>query len=255
MLHAMRSLALAGLTATVAALWAAPAHALLIQQSEQFSPVGSPTTQITFAAFDASLGTLDRAVLQFSGILTLTLQTPPLLDAETGLPLPYDFDALATQRFAGLGNFSGFGFSSPAQFQIASIVASGAGEALTLSLPFSYTMTFTPASNSTGLATLDFTGPTLPPPTVTGTLDMFIAPAGASSLLAIGQTAAPPISLGEIGLVRSQAIMAGSGILTFDYTAAPPPELPRPIPEPPVAALLLAAALGAGTLRSRPRQP
>ncbi len=228
------------------------ANAALLVRSADFSPPGTAAPQVAFQAFDPSLGTLNSVELVLSGTITATFPTPALADPQ-GAPVPYDFSATVTQSFVGLGGLSGFGFGAPAQFQLSGLVASGeAGGVVSVPLIFSYTMRFTELSNVTGFGSLaSFSGPTVPPPRVGGTLQMFIAGPDTATPLIIGQTATPPIGLGEIGRIIGSSVMSGAASLTFDYSAAAPP--PQPIPEPPMLWLVgLAAVAAVAAKRRRP---
>lgn len=79
----------AGLSAGL--LWAAPAIALTITQTESFVIPGSTPVQFSFNQFDPSLGTLTEATLSFSGTTTGSLRLKAATYQVTALSLSTTF--------------------------------------------------------------------------------------------------------------------------------------------------------------------
>lgn len=160
----------------LAALCAAPAaHAATLQQIVIDSFSGIADT-VSFASFDPALGTLEKVQVQING--SLALQGPSQLNLVSGpggpAPLPIGVIASATQNFSPIGiGGRGFEFSTPARFAF-NITATGNGEQVIFSTPFSYDFTFDAIFDLVGFVIPDFSGATIPPVSVIGTRDDFL---------------------------------------------------------------------------------
>lgn len=228
------------------ALAAPAAGAVTLQQIVGDSFSGSVDT-LSFASFDPALGTLDRVNVSITG--TLVLQASSQINVVSGpggsFPSPIAVAATVTQSFTPIGiNNRGFEFATSAQFLFNS-VASGSGELVTFSTPFSYDFAFTALTDLIGFAIPGFSGPTIPPTSVIGLRGDFLdlaPPLDGEEIQILTQS-----QIGSLTGLLGGVITAGGAVLvTYVYT---PPVVE--VAEPEALALFGLTALGLCWCRRR----
>lgn len=221
------------------ALTAPAAQAVTLQQIVGDSFSGSVDT-LSFPSFDPALGTLDRVNVSITG--TLQLLAPSQVNIVSGpggsFPSQIAVAATVTQSFVPIGiNNRGFEFATPAQYLFNS-VASGAGEPVSFSTPFSYDFSFTAITDLIGFAIPGFSGPTIPPTSVIGTRGDFLdlaPPLDGEEIQILTQS-----QIGSLtGLLGGVVTVGGSVLVTYVYT---PPVVD--VAEPATLALFGLGTLG-----------
>lgn len=225
----------------------AAAHAAALVQVSGFSGIGSVI--IDYSSFDPSLGALQRIDVSITGSLIVRgLSQLNLIPTPSGpIPVPVPLTAVVQQDFSALAG-RGFDFATPATYVLNSL-ATGLGEAVTLSVPFRYDFAFTDFTDLVGFAIPSFSGPTIPPTLITGERSDFLdLPVPLDDLPIQGLLITTPSS--TIGLIAPSAESVGVLRVTYTYNEA----LPTPdvdVAEPGSLVLLGFACLG--LLRARRR--
>jgi hypothetical protein len=217
-----------------------PAFADTLFTSASFSGLTSLTS---IQPFNTALGTLTSVEVTIDGDLSATIQTDPLLDFTTGAPIPTPLTVDVDQTFQAVGSTL-FVFSDPATY-IFNGTAIGLGEPETFVSNFIYGFTFNATSDLIGFTFPSFSGPTLPPIDITGTVAGFEDTA--SPIFEELMITEPPTVLTGNGVPASYS-SDGAILVEYDYTPTPPPSVSEP-----GSAMLLGAGLICGIVFRRRR--
>lgn len=226
----------------VLALVATDVRAALITQTTSFTP--GPVSPFLLNSFDPNLGSLERVELTLTGQIVLQASTLPLLSGPVPVPVPYQFSVLPQQGFQGQGSFD-VAFAFDAVYPVVIGTATGAGGVVPLPpIPFHFSVTFTAATDLSGIAFPAFVGPAGMPP-VFGRREDFVSAIPGFSVPLLAEHRLTPLAVGSGGPpVTPIVVPAGAitAILLYDYTPA------QNAPEPACALLL---GLGLLWIRSR----
>jgi hypothetical protein len=228
-------------------LMPAAAQAAALMQVTGFSGIGPAL--VDYPSFDPALGALQRIDVSITGSLIVRgLSQLNLIPTPSGpIPAPVPLTAVIQQDFSALAG-RGFDFATPATYILNSL-ATGLGEAVTLTVPFSYDFAFTDLTDLIGFAIPGFSGPTIPPTLVAGQRSDFLDLAAPLDDLPIQMLLLTSPS-STIGLIAPTAESVGVLRVTYTYNEA----LPTPgveVAEPGSLAVLGFACLG--LLRARCR--
>jgi hypothetical protein len=214
-----------------AALLLATAAAKADQISVTGFSFSGPIDEVSFAAFDPSLGTLDSVSIMLLGTFDVLLAAPP--DIGIDGPVSYADTADFGQNFTGFG-LAGFRTTLSLDTFPGDGMSDGVGDPNDVIGAFDYTITFNAASDLTGF------GDSSDGSIETGTLAGFLAQPDATTIseIILDEATAP---LGTVEEVTAD----GSGIVTYSYTPASsgPPSGPASVPEPSSLALFAPAIL------------
>jgi hypothetical protein len=220
---------LLGCSLVVLTAHSARASAILVDTAS-FSGTALP---IGLTPFDPTLGTLDSVAVSIVGTLSVAGLAPSFVVPGPGaapVPMPYSYRVRVDQDFDGTGS-SYFDFTTPAQYLLDG-AATGSGDAFTLVSPFSYWFQFTAATDLAGFTLPAFSGPTLPPVSITGTRSAFLETIFSPAEFVLMTHTATGLAL--TGPVPTISSVASAGVITVEYRYTP-----RTVPEPSATALML----------------